>query len=125
MAAWLLNTALGRALCVSAIVLLCWWGFSSYYEAKGREQCKAAATAGYVKQEDKGRDIAQAADKAIDDVEKRADEQRTVVVTEIKTVYRDRPAGPPVAPGSCVYPVDERVQAALQAQLDHANGVTP
>lgn len=125
MAAWLLNTNLGRAVCLATVILLCWWGFSSYYEAKGREQCKAAATAAYVKQEGKGRDIATKADEAIETVERTADQQRTVVVTEIKTVYRDRPAGPPVAPGSCVYPVDGRVQAALQAQLDRANGVTP
>lgn len=121
---WLVNTTIGRALRVAAIVLLCWWGFSRHYFAKGEAACQAAASAAYIKQEGKGRDVAKVADTEAAIVVQREDAQRTLVVTEIKTVYRDRPTQPAVKPGSCVFPVEPKVQAALQAQLDRANGVT-
>lgn len=122
---WLVDTALGRFVATALIVLLCWWGFSTYYRAEGRAECKAAAQGAYIKQEGKGRDVAKVADNETAIVVQKGEAERTLVVTQIRTVYRDRPTAPPVAPGSCVYPVEPAVQAALQAQLDRANGVKP
>lgn len=125
MITWLFGTAPGRFVLTALIVLLSWWGFSSYYLAKGRAECRAAAAAAFIEQEAKGRDVAKVADNEAAIVVRREDAERTLVVTEIRTVYRERPTQPAVATGSCVYPVEPSVQAALQAQLDRANGVKP
>lgn len=47
---------------------------------------------------------------------------KTVAQTKevIRYVYRDPPAGAPVRPGSCVYPLDQRVQDRIQLGLDQA-----
>lgn len=119
---WIFNTALGRFLLTAAIVLLCWWGFSTYYRAEGKRECQAAAARSHIKAESTGRDIAgQAADETAA-IEQAAGETAVRTVETIRTVYRDRVVTQPVAAGSCVHPVDPAVQAELQARWVEANG---
>lgn len=48
--------------------------------------------------------------------------EKTTVETKevIRYVYRDPPKGAPVRPGSCVYPLDGRVQDRIQLSVDQA-----
>jgi hypothetical protein len=122
---WLLNTRLGQGLILAVVVLLCWWGFASHYEQKGRDACKAEGNTQYIKTEAKGRDVAQQSDKEVEAVEQQAGQTKVETVEVIRTVYRDRIVTKPVAPGSCVHPVDPAVQAELLARWKDANGGAP
>ena len=122
---WLAGTRLGRAVSVALIVLLCWWGFSSYYREQGRQDCQNAINTAFIKTEAKGREVAKQAAGDVAKVEQKAEAARVETVEKIRTVYRDRVTTAPVVTGSCVFPVEPGVQAELQLRWKEANGVTP
>lgn len=68
-------------------------------------------------------EIANAADAAGADVVRETDAATNDAKETIHVVYRDRPATKPVAPGSCVHPVDKRVQDKLSEAFNSANSL--
>jgi hypothetical protein len=136
-AGWLFGTAMGRGVLlggsISIGIAAGWYLFSSHYETKGYEKCQSeqleAIAKGNVKQanenaeKDKlGSEIAQ---EALDDaagVVKEADNNAISTKEDIKDVYKKPPATAPVSFGSCVHPVDQRVQDRIDRAVRQANG---
>lgn len=134
---WLFGTAMGRGVLlggsISIGIAAGWYLFSSHYEDKGYQKCQAeqleAINKGNVKQaqenaeKDKlGSEIAQAATEGAEAVVKEADDNAVSTKEEIKDVYKKPPATAPVALGSCVHPVDQRVQDRIDRAVRQANG---
>ena len=107
---------------IAGIILACWFGFSRYYTEVGKKQCQDAARTAAEKLEGKTRPIAQQADKANEAAVQDVAKDQADAGKEIHYVYRDRIKTVPVAAGSCVHPMDDRVQAELEAALQRANG---
>ena len=123
--AWLLGTATGRGVLIGGSITLGlalgWWFFSGHYYDKGKTDCDLArvsdANAANVAQGEQnaannqtasaiGQETAKAGDAVIDQVNNTVETGKE----KIRVVYRDPPVTAPVAPGSCVHPVDDRVQ---------------
>lgn len=130
---WLFNTAVGRALALAVVILLCWWGFSAHYKRVGYDECQAehaeALNKANVKQAEKnaendrtsakvGKDAADAGAAAT----KKADVNTAKTKETIHDVYSKPPVTAPVAYGSCVHPVDKRVQDGIDEAVRRANG---
>lgn len=123
--AWLAGTKAGRtvALAVALLlgVLLSWWAFSSHYYGQGYAACQASRLA-----DTNAANVAQgeqniANNKTSSDIAKETDAEAVKVVEDaekaksdsketITDVYKKPPVTAPVAIGSCVHPVDDRVQ---------------
>lgn len=130
--AWMFGTKIGRAVTLAAVILLCWWAFSSHYEKVGYDKCQAehalAVANANVKQAAKnaandalsagiGQKSAKAADKAVAAVDK----QTTKTKENTDRVYSKPPTTAPIALGSCVHPVDDSVQDDIDRAVDRAN----
>ena len=134
--AWLFGTPMGRGVTLAGSIAiglaLGWWGFSSHYEQQGYARCQAE----HLKQQndanvdqakknvenDKtsaavGQQTADAAGKVIKDTDRDTNKTKE----NIEHVYEKPPATAPVALGSCVHPVDKRVQDALDDARRQAN----
>lgn len=132
MIAFLFNTRIGQALCLAAVIGLCWWGFSTHYEKQGYQRCQGERVAGQLVAtldaigKQNARDavtskvIQNAKDRNAGKV-KQIESDTTEHKTEVRYVYRERPAT--VAVASCVelHPVDGRVQSRLRAAVAEAN----
>lgn len=133
--AWLFGTAMGRGVLlggsISIGIAAGWWLFSNHYEGVGYDKCQAehhealnkanAETAAKNAEDNQtssqvGQDTADNVNTVINESEtKTADAKET-----IRDVYRDPPRTAPVALGSCVHPVDERVQDSIDAAVRRA-----
>ena len=97
------------------------WGLlTSHYETKGYNRCQVEALEAADKREkherEQSRDIQKETDEAAKD-DAREIETKVVEIKEvIREVYRDSPAD-----GSCHRPLDDRVQAGLEAAVSRAN----
>jgi len=133
---WLFNTPMGRGVTLAGSVAIGlavgWWAFSSHYDKVGYERCQgehaAALAAANADQANKnaandktsaavGQQTADAAGKVI----KGADADTTKTKETIDHVYQKPPTTAPVVLGSCVHPVDQRVQDAIDGAVRQAN----
>lgn len=135
--AWFLTTPMGRtvaaALLISLSFGLSWWAFSDHYYDKGVDACNASHAK---KQNDANTrqaalnnqsnatssTVANAADKAGATVTAKVEKAVTEGKENVRIIYRDAPRTAPIALGSCVHPVDKRVQSRLEAARSAANG---
>jgi uncharacterized protein HemX len=135
--AFMIGTKLGRtisaALLISIGVGIAWWMFSDHYYDKGYDACQA----GYKKLQDEANQrqaalnsqsnttssqVAKAASGAADKHVAAVDKSVSETKEATHAIYRDPPKTAPVALGSCVHPVDRRVQSRLEAARSAANG---
>ena len=134
---WLFGTAMGRGVLLGGSVTiglaLGWWLFSAHYEAEGYERCKSeqveALNNANVEQAKKNAEndaasaeVGQQTADAANTVVRGADDQSAATKETIEDVYAKPPATAPLALGSCVHPVDQRVQDDIDAAVRRANG---
>lgn len=123
--AWLFNTKVGRMVLligtVAITTLLLWYLFADHYRDEGYEKCQAEHIAALndanvdqavenEERNDTASEIATEADEAGEGVLETINRDKNDDEREIRYVYRDRPTTAPVHAGSCVHPVDPRVQ---------------
>lgn len=135
-AKWLFGTAMGRGVLMggsAAIgVALGVYAFSSHFEDKGYERCKGEQAAALNDANEKqaeenaakdklGTEIAQQAATEAEAVVKSADTNAITTKEQIKDVYKKPPTTAPVALGSCVHPLDDRVQDRIDRAVRQAN----
>lgn len=136
MIAFMLGTRLGQtitlALAISLAVGLSWWAFSSHYTGVGYEKCQGEHAAALAKANadqaaknaENDRTSAEIGNQAADDaadVAKKADAGEAGAKEIVDDVYSKPAQTAPVALGSCVHPVDQRVQDAIDAAVRRAN----
>jgi sRNA-binding protein len=134
--AWLFGTKTGRTvlLCgaIAAGAVASWYAFSSHYDAQGYARCQgehaAALNKANVEQAREnaeraktGSQIGQKAADNAQDVVRDADTAATTTKKDIHDVYKKPPVTAPVALGSCVHPVDPRVQKRIDSAIREAN----
>ena len=113
---WLFGTAMGRGVMLGASLMIgagvSWWLFSDHYYDKGVASCQAGratdTNAANVAQGEKNI----ASNQTSSDIGKAADAEAAKNNSKetIHDVYKKPPVTAPVAVGSCVHPLDERVQ---------------
>lgn len=123
--AWLIGTKAGRsvalALALLVGVLLSWWAFSSHYYDQGYAACQSGratdTNAANVAQGEQNiannktsSELAKEADAEAIRVVEDAEKAKTESKETVSDVYKKPPVTAPVAIGSCVHPVDDRVQ---------------
>lgn len=123
---WLFGTKTGRAVFTAAIIAACWWGFSTHYYNNGVKDCQSQRStdtnAANVAQGEKNI----ASNQTSSAIEKKSDADAARVASEaegannqsketVREVYRNPPATAPVAVGSCVHPLDQRVQDRISS----------
>lgn len=123
--AWLFGTAMGRGVLLGGSIAigmaLGWYAFSTHYYNEGVASCQAGratdTNAANVAQGEKNiannqtsSDIGKATDaeaaKVIEDAEQAKQDSKETV----HEVYKKPPVTAPIVVGSCVHPLDERVQ---------------
>ncbi len=133
---FLFGTAMGRGVLLGGSIAiglgLGWWLFSAHYDSQGYKRCKdeqlqalnqanvdqAAKNAANDKASaEVGQQTADAANKVVRD----ADAGTTTAKETIEDVYAKPPSTAPLALGSCVHPVDQRVQDDIDAAVRRAN----
>lgn len=132
---WFIATKTGRAvalgIAVAASVGVSWWAFSSHYERVGYRKCqeayaKAVETANkqqLAKNDANDKTSAKVGQKTADNVaqsNKAADNAAGKNKETINDVYAKPIRTAPVALGSCVHPVDARVQDAIESATNRA-----
>lgn len=133
---WLFGTPMGRGVLlggsISIGMALGWWAFSSHYETVGYNKCQNehleavnAANAAQAEENDRkgkiGSVLAGEAAAGADAAVKDADSTTTTTKEGISDAYKGSPRTAPVALGSCVHPVDDRVQDRIDAAVRKAN----
>lgn len=134
--AWLFGTAMGRGVLLGLTLAIgvagSWFLFAKHYDGEGYARCKAEQQAALNKANAEqaaenerksllGSEIAKDASEKAEGVVARADDDRTSTNEEITDVYEKPPATAPVAFGSCVHPVDPRVQSRIDDAVREAN----
>ena len=126
---WLFGTSMGRGVLLGCSLMVgagaSWWLFSDHYYEKGKTDCQLAQlrdtnlanvaqgernAANNATSSQIGQESAKAGNAAVDDAVKAAETSKE----KVDVVYRDPPATAPVAYGSCVHPVDDRVQQQFE-----------
>ena len=130
MITWVFGTAVGRGVllggCIAIGVGLGWYAFSTHYYNKGMAACQARrmadANAANVAQGEKNiannqtaSEIGKVADAEAAKVAADAEAAKNDSKETIRDVYKKPPVTAPVAVGSCVHPLDERVQDRIGA----------
>ena len=133
---WFLTTPLGRTLLLSLVIAItigaCWWGLSSHYKEIGRQECQAAhdkkladsnvsQAAANTKSDNTSAAVGQQAVASTNKALQGADTKAATTKQEIRDAYRQPPKTAPIALGSCVHPLDERVQAGIDGAVNRAN----
>lgn len=134
--AWLFGTAMGRGVLLGASISIGvaagWYIFSSHYETVGYNKCQsehqealnkanAEQAAENARKNELGSAIAKDAAENADATVKDADANTTTTKEGISDAYKDPPRTAPVSIGSCVHPVDDRVQDRIDAAVREAN----
>ena len=134
---WLFGTAMGRGVLLGGSITiglgLGWWLFSSHYDAKGYQRCKSeqieALNNANVEQAKKNAasakvsaEVGQQTADAANTVVRDADDRTASTKETIEDVYAKPPTTAPLALGTCVHPVDQRVQDDIDAAVRRANG---
>ena len=134
---WLFGTAMGRGVLLGGSIAiglaLGWWLFSSYYDSQGYQRCKSeqieALNRANVEQAKKNAEsdkasaeVGQQTADAASTVVRDADAGTSTAKETIEDVYAKPPSTAPLALGSCVHPVDQRVQDDIDAAVRRANG---
>lgn len=139
--AWLAGTKAGRTVAlvtVAAIaVAVSWYGFSTHYYNAGVTACQHGratdTNAANVAQGERNiannktsSDIAKETDAEAVKVAEDAEKAKTESKETVSDVYKKPPVTAPVAIGSCVHPVDDRVQDRIsQARAAAAKARSP
>lgn len=134
---WLFGTAMGRGVLLGGSITIGlaggWFLFSSHYDNAGYQRCKgeqasalaeanaerarnnieAGKTAGTI-----GRETSD----AVSNIVKDANNNTTTDKETVDEIYRQPPKTAPVAIGSCVHPVDDRVQERIDRSVSRSNG---
>lgn len=133
---WLFGTRTGREVLVGlAVVLAVWflWSqFADHYRQQGVEQCQADARKAQddanekqlkenADKEKAGSTLAKDTKDAADEAVQTADQDTRKGVEEVQNAYRNPPRTKPVAPESCVHPVDVVVQQSIDRAVSEAN----
>lgn len=133
---WLFGTAMGRGVLLGGSIAiglaLGWWLFSSHYDSQGYQRCKneqaeavakanAEQAAKNAANDAASAEVGQQTDDAASTVVRGADDNAASTKETIEDVYAKPPATAPVALGSCVHPVDQRVQDDIDAAVRRAN----
>ena len=133
---WLFGTAMGRGVLLGGSITiglgLGWWLFSAHYDAKGYQRCKSeqieALNRANVEQAEKNAandaasaEVGQQTADAANTVVREADDRTATTKETIEDVYAKPPSTAPLALGSCVHPVDQRVQDDIDAAVRRAN----
>lgn len=133
---WLFGTAMGRGVLLGGSITiglaLGWWLFSSYYDSQGYQRCKSeqveALNRANVEQAKKNAEsdkasaeVGQQTADAANTVVRDADAGTSTAKETIEDVYAKPPSTAPLALGSCVHPVDQRVQDDIDAAVRRAN----
>lgn len=133
---WLFGSRTGREILVAlAVAILGWllWGtITRHYVDQGYAKCQAehteakdkANTAQTKENEDrakKGAVVAADSSKAADAALRQTDEDVQKDKKEIHDAYQKPPRTVPVAPDSCVHPIDGVVQDRINTAVDKAN----
>ena len=131
----LFGTAMGRGVMLGASLMIgagvSWWLFSDHYYDKGVAACQLGratdTNAANVAQGEtniannrKASEIGKAADEEAAKVAADAEQAKNESKETIHDVYKKPPVTAPVAVGSCVHPLDERVQDRIGAARDAA-----
>ena len=130
--AWMFGTKLGRTVTLAAVILLCWWAFSSHYEQEGYNRCQREHAAAVARANiDQARQntandktsagIGQKAATAADKTVAKAEQSNAKTKENIDRVYSKPPTTAPVVLGSCVHPLDDSVQDDIDRAVDRAN----
>lgn len=133
---WFFTTPLGRTILLSLVTAItagaCWWGFSSHFKEVGRQECQAehdkalaeanvGQAAANTKSDNTSAAVGQQAVASTNKVVQGADTKAAATNQEIRDAYRQIPKTAPVALGSCVHPLDERVQNGIDGAVNRAN----
>ena len=133
---WLFGTAMGRGVLLGGSITiglaLGWWLFSAHYDSQGYQRCKdeqlQALNAANVEQAKKNAEndaasaeVGQQTADAANTVVREADDRTATTKETIEDVYAKPPSTVPLALGSCVHPVDQRVQDDIDAAVRRAN----
>lgn len=129
---FLLNTRLGQSLLLTLAILLS--GFIAYKwaDGKGYARCQAEHTAATNtanvalntaenKRDDRGAAIAKEADTKAAAAQEKIDTRVIAGKETVRIVYRDRPTTAPIRAGSCVHPLDPKVQDTIDAAVAATN----
>jgi len=126
---WLLTTKVGRAVAATTLVAITlvtsWYFFSSHYTKAGYDACQAEHALAVAEDNIKVNEAQNKRDATTDKISDKADDTAAEVIektntdtnetkTAIRTVYKDRVVTVPTVAGSCVHPVDSKVQSAIQ-----------
>ena len=123
--AWLFGTKTGRTVAMTSAVFIgafaSWYGFKTHYFNEGVASCQSGRLA-----DTNAANVAQgeaniAANETASEVAKQADVEAAKVAEDaekakhdsketVHNVYKQPPVTAPIAVGSCVHPVDKRVQ---------------
>lgn len=137
--AWLFGTPKGRGVLIGLSLalgaLLSWLVFSSHYEAVGYDKCQSEhaealnkANVEQAKENERkseiGATIAGNAASNADTAVKKADDSTTTTKEGISNAYKSPPRTAPVSLGSCVHPVDDRVQDGIDGAVRKANAAS-
>ncbi len=129
---FLFATPIGRGVLIgggiSIGIAAGWWLFSSHYEGRGYARCQSehlaaavSAAAGQARKNAENNQISSQVGKdtadAVSTTIAKADENTGRAKETITDVYRDPPKTAPVVLGSCVHPVDPRVQERIDAAV--------
>lgn len=133
---WFITSKWGLTILVAAAIAagmaLALWLFADHYYDKGKADCQGDLIAATAKANQAQAAANEARNKLASEVANRATASGAAVVKEadtttqstkevIRYVYRDPPTTKPVA-GSCVHPVDKRVQDRISEAVRAANG---
>lgn len=130
--AWLFGTKLGRSVLLASVIATTVLVTYQVVEQKGYDRCKAEWNAAIAdanvktideqnERDEKSSDITQGArasnEENIQAIDEKADKSKETV----NDVYDQPPRTQPVAYGSCVHPVDDRVQQEIERGYRQAN----
>lgn len=130
---WLINSRIGQSILLALACLLTAYVAYRWAYNNGKHDCEASVAAQQADANIQVHDEGVKRDATSSDISKDTTEKATETVAKIDTttgkqteviryVYRDRPRTTPVAPGSCVHPVDDRVQEVFDQAVHRANG---
>ena len=133
--AWLFGTKLGRSVLLASVIATTVLVTYQVVEQKGYDRCKAEWNAAIAdanvktideqnERDAKSSDITQGArasnEENIQAIDEKADKSKETV----NDVYDQPPRTQPVAYGSCVHPVDDRVQQEIERGYREANAAS-